>query len=141
MDRIKVLSHEIGSLHGEYLAKVVEKRKRYFAALVGVLRELRGNGHANGRDLRTAAAGLFGMLNWIYTWYRPGRDPDAATLGEQMTRIFLEGFAPAAAANGRGAKSPRVGTSSGVRIAKGVRKVPRPSGERVRVRGTDGLRH
>ena len=39
MDRIKVLSHEIGSLHGEYLAKVVEKRKRYFAALVGILRD------------------------------------------------------------------------------------------------------
>ena len=110
MDRIRVLSHEIGSLHGEYLAKVVEKRKRYFAALVGILRELRGNGAANGRDLRTAAAGLFGMLNWIYTWYRPGRDPDAATLAEQMTRIFLEGFAPNGAANGRAVKPLRTKT-------------------------------
>lgn len=107
MDRIKVLSHEIGSLHGEYLAKVVEKRKRYFAALVGILRELRGNGAGNGRDLRTAAAGLFGMLNWIYTWYKPGRDPDAATLAEQMTRIFLDGFARDGAAAGRAAKGPR----------------------------------
>ena len=117
MDRIKVLSHEIGSLHGEYLAKVVEKRKRYFAALVGILRELRGNGASNGRDLRAAAAGLFGMLNWIYTWYRPGRDPDAATLAEQMTRIFLEGFAPAAA-NGRSVKLPRPKAATGRGNAK-----------------------
>ncbi len=107
MDRIKVLSHEIGSLHGEYLTKVVEKRKRYFAALVAVLRELRGNGAGNGRELRTAAAGLFGMLNWIYTWYKPGRDPDAAGLAEQMTRIFVDGFAAKAAGNGQTMKSVR----------------------------------
>jgi hypothetical protein len=84
---------------------VVEKRKRYFATLVGILRELRGNGPGNGRDLRTAAAGLFGMLNWIYTWYKPGRDPDAAVLAEQMTRIFLDGFAAAAPADRRAARA------------------------------------
>jgi AcrR family transcriptional regulator len=105
MDRIKVLSHEIGSLHGEYLAKVVDKRKRYFAALMGVLREVRGDGAGNGRDLRTAAAALFGMLNWIYTWYKPGRDPDAATMAEQMTRIFLDGFTAKAVPDGRTARS------------------------------------
>ena len=127
MDRIKVLSHEIGSLHGEYLAKVVEKRKRYFATLVGILRELRGNGTGNGRDLRTAAAGLFGMLNWIYTWYKPGRDPDAAALAEQMTRIFLDGFAAAGATDGRAVRATRVHPSHS-RRPLAPSPIPSPSG-------------
>jgi TetR/AcrR family transcriptional regulator, cholesterol catabolism regulator len=121
MDRIKVLSHEIGSLHGKYLSKVVEKRKRYFAALVSILRELRGNGGANGRELRTAAAGLFGMLNWIYTWYRPGRDPDAAALAGQMTRIFLDGFPSNGAAEGRVVKTVR-SKGDGGRVALKVQQ-------------------
>jgi hypothetical protein len=32
------------------------------------------------------------MLNWIYTWYKPGRDPSADELAREMSGIFLRGF-------------------------------------------------
>jgi hypothetical protein len=36
--------------------------------------------------------GLFGMMNWIYTWYRPRVDPDAEILAREMSDIFLRGI-------------------------------------------------
>ena len=35
--------------------------------------------------------GLFGMMNWLYTWYNPRVDPDAETLAREMSDLFLEG--------------------------------------------------
>src|SRR6516162_4772274 len=40
---------------------------------------------------RTAALSLFGMMNWIYTWYRP-RDGGAEELAREMGNIFLHGL-------------------------------------------------
>ena len=35
--------------------------------------------------------GLFGMMNWLYTWYNPRVDPDAETLAREIGDIFLRG--------------------------------------------------
>jgi hypothetical protein len=36
------------------------------------------------------------MINWVYTWYRPGRDYDAKGLADRMTALFLQGVTPSA---------------------------------------------
>jgi hypothetical protein len=41
---------------------------------------------------RTAVLSLFGMMNWIYTWYNPRVDADAAELAPEMADIFLQGI-------------------------------------------------
>ena len=41
--------------------------------------------------LRTLTLALFGMINWVYTWYRPGRDDDAKSLADGVTELFLHG--------------------------------------------------
>ncbi len=43
-------------------------------------------------NTRIAVLSLFGMMNWIYTWYRPRVDADAAELARQMGDIFLRGI-------------------------------------------------
>ena len=53
---------------------------------------IRGDRRGNGRELRLAAMTLFGSMNWIYTWYRPEVDGDAARLTDSMLGIFLRGF-------------------------------------------------
>ncbi len=55
-------------------------------------------------NTRTAVMALFGAMNWLYTWYNPRVDPDAATLAEEISDIFLQGL------RGRARKSvePRV---------------------------------
>ena len=32
------------------------------------------------------------MMNWLYVWYRPGRDADVDRLVHDMTTIFMRGF-------------------------------------------------
>jgi hypothetical protein len=38
-----------------------------------------------------AVLGLFGMMNWLYTWYNAKIDGDASALSRQIGDIFLEG--------------------------------------------------
>jgi hypothetical protein len=35
---------------------------------------------------------LFGMINWIYTWYNPRVDGNAEALAERMGNIVLNGI-------------------------------------------------
>jgi hypothetical protein len=35
--------------------------------------------------------GLFGMMNWLYTWYKPRVDPGAEVIARQISDIFLQG--------------------------------------------------
>jgi hypothetical protein len=50
--------------------------------------------HSRGLDFnaRTAALSLFGMINWIYTWYNARVDGNAEALAEQMGNIVLNGI-------------------------------------------------
>jgi hypothetical protein len=37
---------------------------------------------------------MFGSVNWVSTWYRPGSSPSAATLASSFLRLFLDGVLP-----------------------------------------------
>jgi AcrR family transcriptional regulator len=86
-----VLSHEDEVLKGTYGDEIREIKRRYYhicRELVDALKEawaLEVNG-------RIAVLSLFGMMNWIYTWYRPRVDADAAELARQMADIYLRGI-------------------------------------------------
>ncbi len=93
---MKVLSHESDALKGDYRDELRAIKRDYFRTCVelvqGVLTEGRGPGVQSSRsEARIAALSLFGMMNWIYTWYNPRLDGDAAALGAQMSEIFLHG--------------------------------------------------
>lgn len=89
---MKVLSHEADVL-GDALGRRIRRQKRryfdiYHGAVVALLAE-------NGRrdlDPRTVTMTLFGMINWIYNWYRPRSDGGAEELARQMTAVFLHGI-------------------------------------------------
>jgi AcrR family transcriptional regulator len=89
MAEMKVLSHEAGSLTGEFRDRVNARKRRLTERAMGILRELEPE---NGIDLRAATFSLFGMMNWIYNWYRPGKDLPVERLAEDMSRLFLSGF-------------------------------------------------
>ena len=90
MKEMKVLSHEAETLGGEYRERVDAKKRRYVDICSGILRELAG---ADPRiDVRVAAFSLFGMMNWIYNWYRPAGDVPVSELVEEMAALFLQGY-------------------------------------------------
>jgi AcrR family transcriptional regulator len=89
MAEMKVLSHEADTLSGEYLERVNARKWKLTETAMGILRELRPDGVL---DLRVATFSLFGMMNWLYNWYRPERDVPVGRLAEEMSRLFLGGY-------------------------------------------------
>jgi len=89
---MKVMSRESEQLKGEFGERIGEFRRRYVRLLRGILDEL-GKNHVL-RDVPTSVAVfvLFGMMNWMYTWYDAERDGSATDLGRAMTDIFLHGL-------------------------------------------------
>lgn len=90
MKEMKVLSHEAESLTGEYRRAVSAKKKRYTELCMGILEALKGS--QPGPNVRVATYALFGMMNWIYNWYRPERDVPVEVLAAEMSELFLRGY-------------------------------------------------
>ncbi len=90
MDAMKVLSHEAASLEGEYRERLKSRMRRITTIASEILAQLRPRADF---DPRVATFALFGMINWIYNWYRPDRDVPVERLVEDITSIFLGGYA------------------------------------------------
>lgn len=90
MNEMKVLSHEAASLNGEYRNRVNAHKKRYVELCASIMAGLRPDD--SPAEHRAAALSLFGMMNWIYTWYHPERDLPVDELAALMTRVFLGGY-------------------------------------------------
>ena len=75
MNEMKVMSREDTALTADYEKRILDLKRRYVKALVDMVEELQRHEQAAKLDVRVAALALFGMMNWIYTWYNPKRDP------------------------------------------------------------------
>jgi TetR/AcrR family transcriptional regulator, cholesterol catabolism regulator len=98
---MKVLSHEDDVLKNGHGAELAAIKREYYKICVGLVDELakaerlprlgQSTAAKAGVSTRTAVMGLFGMMNWLYTWYKPRIDPDAEELSRQISDIFLRG--------------------------------------------------
>jgi AcrR family transcriptional regulator len=93
---MKVLSHEDDVLKNGCGAEIAALKREYYRICVDLM-----DGYKRARGLefssRTAVLSLFGMMNWIYTWYNPRVDADATDLAREMGDIFLQGIGTARA--------------------------------------------
>lgn len=92
MNDLKICSREIESLKGGFYQRVAEKRREYFELTRSIFDRMADRDAQVRIDSRLAALYLFGTLNWIYQWYRPGRYPSAKTMADQLAGIYLKGF-------------------------------------------------
>ena len=92
MNDLKICSREIESLEGAFYQKVAAKRKEYFDLTQSIFAKMTDPCGTSSADSRLAALYLFGTLNWIYQWYKPGRYPNAEELARQLAGIYLQGF-------------------------------------------------
>jgi AcrR family transcriptional regulator len=88
---LKVLSHEDDALKNGQGSEIVAIKREYYRICLGLMEDL---GRERGLDFntRTAVMSLFGMINWIYTWYNPRVDGNAEALAERMGNIVLNGI-------------------------------------------------
>jgi AcrR family transcriptional regulator len=92
MDEMKVLSHEAESLSGSTAEEVKRLKRSYVELCLGLLADLDAQA-GGGRPNRVVAAyTLFGMMNWIYTWYDPAGPVGVEELAESIGRLFLNGY-------------------------------------------------
>ncbi len=88
---LKVLAHEDDSLKNGWSSEIAGIKREYYRICLSLMEDLRRR-RALDFNPRTAVMSLFGMINWIYTWYNPRIDGSAGALAEQMGNIFLNGI-------------------------------------------------
>jgi AcrR family transcriptional regulator len=88
---MKVLSHEADVLKNGFGAEIASIKREYYRICVGLLDDFK-RGKRLEFSSRMAVLSLFGMMNWIYTWYNPRVDATAEELSRGMGDIFLRGI-------------------------------------------------
>ena len=89
-DAMKVLTHEDETLKNGRGAEIRAIKREYYRICLELLEDLR---REKGLQFsgRLAVLGLFGMINWIYTWHNPRVDLNAQDLAAEMSNLFLCG--------------------------------------------------
>lgn len=100
-DFIPVLLYEWRSLEPAQRPRVIGTQKRYERVWSETIRELQSRGDWI-QPTRADRLLMFGALNWIAHWYRPGGPLDVEQLTDECLRFFLR--TPAAGRRGRRAR-------------------------------------
>ena len=87
---MKVLSHEAELLKNGFGSEIAAIKREYYRICVGLLDDLKLE-RGLQFSTRIAVLGLFGMMNWIYTWHNPRVDADAEHIAGEMGDIFMRG--------------------------------------------------
>jgi AcrR family transcriptional regulator len=116
---MKVLSHEDEVLKNGFGSEIAAIKREYYRVCVELLDDFK---RTRGLEFssRTAVLSLFGMMNWIYTWYNPRVDADATELAREMGDIFLQGIGAAAGKGSPKKKSAFSNRNDTLRLRKGV---------------------
>src|ERR1019366_3463418 len=144
---MKVLAHEDDVLKDGFGAELAAIKREYYRICVGLVEDLvkaeglqfvgRHAGGTGGIGTRTAVLGLFGMMNWLYTWYRPRVDPDAETIAREISDIFLRGVRAEKASDWNPRRAPNLShkpESDGRPKTKGAKRKPAPRSASGRTR-------
>jgi len=87
---LKVLAHEDEALKNGLGSEVAAIKRKYYRICLGLMDDLKRQRGLKFNS-RTAVMSLFGMINWIYTWYNPRKDGSAEELAHEMSDIILSG--------------------------------------------------
>ena len=88
---MKVLSHEDDALTGAYGREITDLKRQYYRICRELLNRYKKEKGLQF-DSRIASLSLFGMMNWIYTWYDLRLDGGAERLSREMGEIFFRGI-------------------------------------------------
>jgi len=88
---LKVLAHEDEALKNGFSSEIAAIKREYYRICIGLMDDLKRKEKLSFKS-RTAVMSLFGMINWIYTWYNPRIDGTAKDLADQMSAIILSGI-------------------------------------------------
>jgi len=101
---MRVLIHEAAALPADRRAEIRELKESYFGLAQDIVRDVaraRARVEPSSLEIERNTYCLFGMLNWTYGWYEPGRHGDPEELALTIERVALSGVAPQTAGRAR----------------------------------------
>lgn len=88
----KALLHEAHCLPSKYYKTIAEKERRYYQIVAKELSDFFGSeSGVTKAQITVLTFLLFGMCNWIYSWYDPKGAVTAEELSEKIFAVFLDG--------------------------------------------------
>jgi TetR/AcrR family transcriptional regulator, cholesterol catabolism regulator len=97
------------------MAQVRGLRDEFTAILVEILERGIASGAFADVDPQLTAVQIFGMVNWAWTWFRPGGPKDAAEIGAQFSRTVIGGLAPGETRQGPEAERLTIAVATAMR--------------------------
>ena len=91
MHESKTLLHEAHCLPRKYFEIIAEKERKYFRTVGEVISELFEH-KIQKSQMTVLTFLLFGMCNWIYSWYDPKGEVTPAELSNLICTIVSEGI-------------------------------------------------
>ena len=126
---LKVLAHEDEALKNGFGSEIAAIKRQYYRICLGLIEDLKRQRHLDFNS-RTAVMSLFGMINWIYTWYNPRLDGTAEDLAGEMSSILLSGVGCRAARSGGAAKRRKITAHGASRGSGSISSIKPRRGER-----------
>jgi AcrR family transcriptional regulator len=78
----------------DWAIDVIEETRQYEALVRAILMEGQEDGTLRGDiPISVSAMALFGMINWMYRWYRPTYPVPPQEIAHTLSEIFLGGYA------------------------------------------------
>ena len=87
----KVLSHEDDVLEDELGTEIRAIKREYYHSCTDLVDALKKEKSLEF-NTRIAVLSLFGMMNWLHTWYNPRVDGDPRALARHIGDVFLRGI-------------------------------------------------
>jgi AcrR family transcriptional regulator len=88
---MKVLSHEDDVLRDDLGKEITALKRQYYHSCADLIETLKAEKNLRFNS-RAAVMSLFGMINWLHTWYNPRVDGTPHTLAVEISNVFLRGI-------------------------------------------------
>ncbi|MCK4787973.1 MAG: TetR family transcriptional regulator [Desulfobacteraceae bacterium] len=89
---VKILIEDKKFLSAELNKLIKDQEKMTFDIFKSNMEVLKRQGKVRDFDLTTATFGIFGMMNWLYHWYRPEKNLSLEQLAEQIVSNLFHGL-------------------------------------------------
>lgn len=90
--KVKILIEDKCFLSGELRKLAMDKERTIFYLYRSYVEEMQKNGKLREFDLTTATFGIFGMINWLYHWYKPNKGLSLEELAKHIVNILFYGL-------------------------------------------------
>jgi AcrR family transcriptional regulator len=91
--KVAVYYHDFALLEPERREVIIEQRHLYERFVIGLIEEAQAAGDVDaGLDAHVAAYSALGMVNWVYTWYRPVGERAPSELADLIAEIVVGGL-------------------------------------------------